>query len=591
MNNSKITLLRVACLFILIIVLQAIGWDGMVKKANASSQLPIDITYEQSKELTELIQEEKNLSLELRKMERTLIQEIYNLQNEITTLEIKAKIDPVSQFETINETPSLIGDEEILNDEEGYQIIQKENGDLKESIHRLDEEVIYLNERKKELDAIIYEIERLERLTPTLRQMEQHDYVKNSITGLSNKKLSLKLLNNMLKKHGKLNHESMSFSEYKNVMNYQWVDKTDYINEPVDISVDISRTIDYEKYIKTLKKLSRYEGVYLYKIGTSGEGRDIYGIEIDFQSKKKKEVIMLTGQVHAREFAGGTYILKELVDLVQKAQTNKETKKMLEQVKYVAIPIINVDGRENIIGAASDWTSKGQLWKAYTNGTDGNRNYPGVSWGTLANGIKYNSSVNNKSGYAHYVGDYGGSSSETQAMMKWLYHYIIVEKANCLIDYHQQGSIIYAGKPWVTQKHSNKSTKLRQKVLDHLNKGNNQRKYSAINESLNYGLVGGGVTITDYAMGLAAGSKFSPAYGFQVFTDGKKEYNLLEIKDLDNVKFKIDAPNLKFKTLTLEIGYGTTYLGNSAKTRKLLATEYKKYHFDTFLEYLPKAVK
>ncbi len=215
----------------------------------------------------------------------------------------------------------------------------------------------------------------------------------------------------------------MPYSEYREAMNYEWKDCTDYKNKPSKIEVDITKEIGYTEYVKILKRLSRYDGVYLYKIGESTDGKSIYSIEIDVDSNKEKKVIMLTGQIHARETAGGYFLTKSLVDLVQQAQTDSKAMNILKEYKYVAVPIINVDGRDNIIYNQKEWTSSdGQLWKAYSNGTDGNRNFPGLSWGQVAKGncLKWN--VKSKPCGDNYCGAYAGCNSETKALMKWAYH-------------------------------------------------------------------------------------------------------------------------------------------------------------------------
>lgn len=425
----------------------------------------------------------------------------------------------------------------------------------------------------------------------TLQRMAEYDYVGNSVTNVSANKLSTKELQKLVKKFGTLVRDGMPYQEYVEAMSYQWKDCTDYKSKTTKITVDITKTMDYKIYVDTLKKLSRYDGVYLYNIGKSTEGRDLYAIEIDVTSNKKKNVLMFTGSIHAREFAGGTYLVKSLVDLVQKAQTDKNTMKLLQNNKYVAVPIVNVDVREAIIENQSDWTTNGgEIWKAYINGADGNRNFPGLSWGELSKGTKLSKKFPKTPAFAYYPGDYAGSNDETKALMKFLYHYIVVEQAKCLLDMHQQGSIIYSGKKWAPKEQNQKGTELRKKILDLLNQGVRGRKYKVINDTSN-GLDGNGSTITDYSSALAYGAKFSPAFGILTFTDGKKETTLMEINNMKNLKFKVPMANPDFVTLTIEIGYGLKYLGNSTSTRRLIAAEYKKYHFDQLLTTLPHLVK
>ncbi|MDF2486330.1 MAG: putative exported carboxypeptidase [Herbinix sp.] len=424
-------------------------------------------------------------------------------------------------------------------------------------------------------------------VTDTLASMAEYDYVKNSVTDLSSEALTIKTLPSNVSKYGTLYGRGMPYAEYKAAMEYKWTDCTDYITKFTEVSINLKNTMNYNTYVNTLTKLSRYDGVYLYTIGKSTEGRNIYAIEIDIESSKDKEVFMFTGQVHAREFAGGTFLMKMLADLLSKAQNNKETMELLKSYKYVAVPIINVDGREALIKEPSKWSPGGSLWKAYINGTDGNRNFPSVVWGQVSEGNNLKWSVKTKPSADNYPGKYAGSNSETKAMMKWLYHYIVVEKALCLLDMHQQGSKIYAGKEWSTQAQERIANNLRKCVFKVLNKGNYSRTYGIIEDEPVDGFDGSGSSITDYAVSLATGAKFSPTMGFCAYTDGEKEYILMQITDLDNIDFDLSAANKNFSTLTVEIGFGSKYLGNSTSARKLLATEYTKYHFDKLFERLP----
>jgi hypothetical protein len=426
----------------------------------------------------------------------------------------------------------------------------------------------------------------------TLEKMSKYDYVGKSVTGISKKQETVKTLQSWVKSYGSLYGTGMPYAEYKAAMSYEWTDVTQYDKKPSKIKVDITQSMNYDSYESILKKLSRYDGVYLYKIGESTEGRDLYAIEIDVESDYKKNVIMMTGQIHAREFGGGTFIVKQFVDLVQKAQTDEKAMELLKKNKFVAVPIINVDGREALITSQKKWTTGGgQLWKGYTNGTDGGRNFPGLQWGQVQKGSKYKSIIAKKPAYANYPGSYAGSNNETKAMMKWLYHYTVVEQADFYLDMHQQGSIIYAGKTWQTKKQEQKSRDLRTNVLSVVNKGITKRKYTRVYEGSAYGMQGEGSSLTDYAITLAIGAKFSPAYGFSAFTDGKKEYILMQVKDLDQSKLKIKEANKDFGAITMEIGYGTKYLGNSASTRRLLANEYNYYNFGKLLETLPTLIK
>lgn len=423
----------------------------------------------------------------------------------------------------------------------------------------------------------------------TLQRMANYDYIGNSVTGISKEKSSVQTLQSYVKAYGKLYGTGMPYGEYIKAMSNQWKDATEYDRNPSKVKVDLTKSMDYASYVDTLKKLSRYDGVYLYKIGRSTQGRDLYAIEIDMKSNIKKDVYMLTGQVHAREFAGGTFIVKQFAELIMKAQTDKKTMDFLKKHKFVAVPIINVDGREALIKGTTKWNGvSGGLLKAYMNGTDGNRNFPGLQWGQVANGNRRRSTIESKPTYANYPGSYAGSNNETKAMMKWLYHYIVVEKAVNYLDLHQQGSIVYAGKSWQTTSQAQKSFNLRSNFLNLINSGVIRRKYTKIYETSTYGMQGEGTSLTDYAVTLAVGAKFSPAYGFSAFPYKSKEYILMQIKDLDRKIIPVTPANNNFSALTVEIGYGVEYLGNSYSTRLRLAKEYQTYHYGKLLESLPK---
>ncbi len=425
----------------------------------------------------------------------------------------------------------------------------------------------------------------------TLEKMAAYDYVGRSVTGITQAKEALAILQKNVESYGTLFGTGMPYKEFKEAMSYEWTDATEYDKKPVKITVDMNQTITYKNYVNLLKQLSRYPGVYLYKIGKTTQGRDLYAIEIDVASTYEKNVIMLTGQVHAREFGAGTILTRQLVELVQKAQTDKAAMDILKKNKYVAVPIINVDGREQLIYYPGKWIVNGNKWKAYYDGTDGGRNFPGLQWGQVIKGGRLLSIIAGKPGYANYPGPYAGSSNETKAMMKWLYQYVIVEKASLYIDMHNQGSVIYAGKPWQTKAQEKKSLDFRTEVMNVLNKGITKRKYTRIYENSLYGLRGEGTSLTDYAVSLAVGAKFSPAYGFSTFSDGKQEYTLMQIRDLDTAKVKVQAANPDFAAITLEIGYGAKYLGNTAETKRLFANEYVYYNYGRLLEALPKMIR
>lgn len=416
------------------------------------------------------------------------------------------------------------------------------------------------------------------------------DFVSLSTTGIDGNQMTLEELQETIKSKGGSfigDAIGMPYDEYVEAMTAEWVDCTKYNKKPTRVTLDIERSYTYYSLVSKMKNLSKYEGVWCYSIGESVEGRKIYALDIDIKSDEEKQLIVLTGNVHARETAGTMYIIKTLADLIQ--SKDKNDKALLAKYHIVAVPCVNPDGREGVAFDTENYTySDGQLWKATSNGTDLNRNFPGLSWCQVKNTSDKTEYRSYSSKKLYYLGDYAGSCPETKALMKFLYYFIVVKQARILIDYHQQGAISYAGKPWDKSEHQKACKSLAKTMFSYMNKGNDH-DYYWVEETSTYGLEGTGSTLTDYACSIAYGAKFSPTYGFCVYTDGKNEYPLIDIPKMDKCDKKlIDEPNPEFATMTFEIGYGRQYLGYSAKTRKLLATEYTKYRFGNVIEYLDK---
>ncbi len=415
----------------------------------------------------------------------------------------------------------------------------------------------------------------------TLAKMATIDYYADSVSELSDTQLSVNEIKKLISKYGKFDgNPGMPVEEYRAAMEYHWIDYTVYNKEPSAVSIDIAAAHTYDDYVKIMRQLSRYEGVYLYEIGFTYEGRRMYALEVDVPSDREKNTVLLTGLVHSRETAGTAYILKEIADLLSAG--TEEAAEVLASTRFACVPCVNPDGFEAIAFNPSKYTySNGVLWKAATNGTDLNRNFPGLAWGQILNGNKKSKYISTSSNKQFYPGEYAGCNPETKALIKFLYHYIVIEQAHILIDYHQQGAITYAGKPWSTSASQKACKELSDVVLKPMNKKG--RNYIWFKENEDYDLNGTGSTLTDYAVSIALGAKFSPAYGFCVYTDGKKEYPLAAIPKADKAPFKLEQTNPSFRTMTFEIGYGQQYLGYSESTRQLIAKEYETKNFGSVL--------
>lgn len=427
----------------------------------------------------------------------------------------------------------------------------------------------------------------------TLKKVNSFDYYNDSISTLSDKRYSPQEIGELIADYGTfIGAPGMSDKLYRKAMEQEWTDLTDYKHAYSKTTLDLSKKYTYNDLAFIMKKLSRIDGVYMYRIGESTNGRDMYALEVDIPTKKKtaKDTIVLTGTIHARETAGCEFILKQLIELLESGST--EARKVLERTRFVAVPCVNPDGRDGVCFDTENYTySNNELWKATSSGTDLNRNFPGLAWGQLKEGVKKSDYISNSPKKLYYPGPYAGSAPETRAMMKFLYHYVVVEKAGLLVDYHMQGRVLYAGKPWASSAQIQRCEDYATSICKTLNVGHTKEKYVLWPEVDEYSLNATGSTLTDYACSIAYGSKFSRGYGFNVYCTARKEFPLITIPRMDKCKKKlIPEANPLFATFSFEIGWGSKSLGYSSTARELMAKEYTSFHFDKVLYKLSSLV-
>ena len=384
------------------------------------------------------------------------------------------------------------------------------------------------------------------------------------------------------------NATGMSFEEYTEAMTGEWTDLTEYGVAPEPLYFDLTAAYHYSDLSGFMKALSRYDGVYCYKIGQTVLGKEMLSVEINMPSDKEKPTIILTGNIHAKETAGSSYIIKELIELVQAYyQGNKDAIRLLENYRFATVPCVNPDGREGTAFDKAHFTHPdGSLYKSAANNVDLNRNFPGLSWCITAGNLWPTALYSDDPKAMYYIGDHAGQNPEIKAMMKFLAYFVVDRQAKVMLDYHQQGKLAYAGKPWILTSQHDACRKICESLCKSLNNG--KSGYAYVLEDANYGLCGTGTTMTDYAIGLAYGAKFSSRYGFSVYegVDGT-EYPLIAIPKMDKCKVELtQAPNPNFVYVTFEIGKGDKYLGYSDNTRSLIAKEWTDYNFDKLLYFL-----
>ncbi len=376
-------------------------------------------------------------------------------------------------------------------------------------------------------------------------------------------------INREQKKYGRMTVAGMKPDDYHKAVAAKW-SLVNIAGMPINHVIDLENQMDYSALEGYMLNLGKHDGVEVYTIGQSEQGRNIYMVRLALgDNEQDKPLIMITGGVHAREFAGTDYAIKFLNDTLIKAQADPYTRWLLEQVVIVAVPLVNPDGREMVINGAN--ASR----KSNARGVDLNRNMPSINAGQHAKGAKRTSHFSSKPGMAYFAGHSLGSESETRALIKWFDHY--VPKANAYIDLHQQGGMTFYNKRFVTERIDALSKVHAQKTNALLQNGYPLRAESSV-----YGLNGSGGTFTDYAESVSEGFVYSFKYGRMVLMIDEKETPLLCFKDIDKQIVHYKPVNERFKSVTIEIGRSQS-TGASAAARQRRKNEYEKYGWEGFL--------
>jgi carboxypeptidase A2 len=137
---------------------------------------------------------------------------------------------------------------------------------------------------------------------------------------------------------------------------------------------------EINKYLDNLQENSLLNPIVTVKtVGKSYEGRDIKTITITNGDGKKKNSIFIDAGIHAREWiapATALYLINQLVD----PQSNYS--KLLSEVDFVIMPVVNPDGYEYSHTTERMWRKTRSKNEVSCVGTDGNRNFD-YHWGEV----------------------------------------------------------------------------------------------------------------------------------------------------------------------------------------------------------------
>ncbi len=213
-----------------------------------------------------------------------------------------------------------------------------------------------------------------------------------------------------------------------------------WISENKDFPPQDSAYHNYNETYQALKELSqKYSDIaYLFSIGKSYEGRDIWALRINTTQKgleqSKKPGILLVGNHHAREHLTNEMVLLFAAYLLDNRDSYRE---YIDKLDIYIIPMLNPDGVEYDIK-----TGDYKWWRKNTNkldtssiiGVDLNRNYD-FEWC--------------KSGSSHYQQSdvYCGKSAFSEPETKALRDFLLQRRnIKTSLSYHSYASLVLY--PW-----------------------------------------------------------------------------------------------------------------------------------------------
>ena len=324
--------------------------------------------------------------------------------------------------------------------------------------------------------------------------------------------------------------KGMDLEEYKSIFDKEpnYLKKNGSYEK---ITYDFDKKLHYSQLEELYINMNNSDIAKVEVIGSSVDGRDIYGIEIG----KGKDVLFLDANIHAAEVSTTLVLTKFLGDILNDYDNNDKTiVEKLNNVKIVAIPCLNPDGYE-VYNFGIESINNKNLWiyqnkssinfaniKSNANGVDLNRNFPTQNVGMYYKGnelISNTSLVKTTKSGKYYNGESAGSEPEIKAAMYFmLKHY---KNTYAYINLHSQGRVLYAGKPNLSDEFNKITSSFAKKVSSI----NGYKVHGLSSEEVGEGNDG---SATDFMAELANGFIFS-SKTLRLSTDKYKD-NSCELK-------------------------------------------------------------
>lgn len=203
------------------------------------------------------------------------------------------------------------------------------------------------------------------------------------------------------------------------------------INAHAGEIVDTTVMYTYEAMVEDISLLcDKYDSITYRQIGESELGKPIYVIVMG--NANAKHNVLINASIHACEYQNSQLMM----DIIEHVAPTYNA-----DVCYYIIPMDNPDG---VYLAQNSGYKK---WKANGAGVDLNRNFP-VGFNSSTSKLK-----SDEPGSAYYAGPAPLSSKEAQAINLML----VERRYDCVINYHQQGQVIYYGQFNATKETGKKS--------------------------------------------------------------------------------------------------------------------------------------
>lgn len=211
--------------------------------------------------------------------------------------------------------------------------------------------------------------------------------------------------------------------------------------------LNIKNNYNYNCLTNDLKILSSFPEVKIFSIGKSVRGKEIFCIK--FGNGKRN--VLYNAAHHGLEWITSPLLIKFTYDILSEADRicGYDAKKLLSQVTFHIIPMVNPDGIEIAQnGISSDspdyekyvkWNKGNDFntkWQANANGVDLNHNYDACF--SLSKRMNEDAGLTGPN-YTKYTGKYAESEPESHSLCE----YVRKNRFSLTLSFHSQGEVIY----------------------------------------------------------------------------------------------------------------------------------------------------